>query len=172
MSSIDELFTRVRAENRAALVGYLPAGFPTVEGTIKAIAAMIDGGGSEAIMFGPCDANRLFASATESPWVASLPNWVTTASAGWLNQGPSAVMGACVDVDFWTSTMRQPSHDSVIHAASPRGRQGAPGCEGRPIESRLDHVDGGDLPGSGPRIVANFGWASPRGRPSLSARLA
>ena len=44
MSSIDELFTRVRAENRAALVGYLPAGFPTVEGSIKAIAAMIDGG--------------------------------------------------------------------------------------------------------------------------------
>ena len=42
MSSIDELFTRVRAENRAALVGYLPAGFPTVEGSIKAIAAMID----------------------------------------------------------------------------------------------------------------------------------
>ncbi|HPU12749.1 MAG TPA: tryptophan synthase subunit alpha [Aeromicrobium sp.] len=44
MSSIDELFTRVRAENRAALVGYLPAGFPTVEGSIKAIAAMIAGG--------------------------------------------------------------------------------------------------------------------------------
>ncbi len=44
MSVIDDLFARTRAENRAALVGYLPAGFPTVEGSIKAIAAMIEGG--------------------------------------------------------------------------------------------------------------------------------
>ncbi len=44
MSQIAELFDRTRSENRAALVGYLPAGFPSVEGSIKAIAAMIDGG--------------------------------------------------------------------------------------------------------------------------------
>lgn len=44
MTQIDELFARTRAENRAALVGYLPAGFPTVEGSIAAVKAMIDGG--------------------------------------------------------------------------------------------------------------------------------
>ena len=44
MSSIDELFARTRAENRAALVGYLPAGFPSKELSIKAIEAMVDGG--------------------------------------------------------------------------------------------------------------------------------
>lgn len=43
-SRIDELFARTRAENRAALVGYLPSGFPTKEGSIAAISAMIDGG--------------------------------------------------------------------------------------------------------------------------------
>jgi tryptophan synthase alpha chain len=42
--SIDELFARTRAENRAALVGYLPAGFPDKESSIAAIEAMIDGG--------------------------------------------------------------------------------------------------------------------------------
>ena len=41
MSAIDELFERTRAENRAALVGYLPAGFPTVDASIRAIEAMV-----------------------------------------------------------------------------------------------------------------------------------
>jgi len=44
MSAIDELFSRTRAENRAALVGYLPAGYPDKETSIAAIDAMIDGG--------------------------------------------------------------------------------------------------------------------------------
>ncbi|WP_371496401.1 tryptophan synthase subunit alpha [Kitasatospora sp. NBC_00374] len=34
----------VRAADRAALIGYLPAGFPTVEGGIAAVRALIDGG--------------------------------------------------------------------------------------------------------------------------------
>ncbi|MCD9153216.1 tryptophan synthase subunit alpha [Aeromicrobium duanguangcaii] len=44
MTVIDELFERTRAENRAALVGYLPAGFPTVDASIAAIQAMVEGG--------------------------------------------------------------------------------------------------------------------------------
>ncbi|MFB4197355.1 tryptophan synthase subunit alpha [Streptomyces carpaticus] len=33
-----------RAERRAALIGYLPAGFPTVDGGIRAAVAMVEGG--------------------------------------------------------------------------------------------------------------------------------
>jgi tryptophan synthase alpha chain len=44
MSVIDDLFARTRAENRAALVGYLPAGFPDRATSIAAIEAMVDGG--------------------------------------------------------------------------------------------------------------------------------
>lgn len=33
-----------KAENRAALVGYLPAGFPSVDGGIEAVKAMLEGG--------------------------------------------------------------------------------------------------------------------------------
>jgi tryptophan synthase alpha chain len=43
-SQIDALFERTRAENRAALVAYLPAGFPTKELSIKAIEALVEGG--------------------------------------------------------------------------------------------------------------------------------
>jgi len=41
---LEELFVRVRAENRAALIGYLPAGFPSQEGCIQALTAMVEGG--------------------------------------------------------------------------------------------------------------------------------
>ncbi len=44
MSAIDDLFARTRADDRAALVGYLPAGFPDLKTSIAAIEAMVDGG--------------------------------------------------------------------------------------------------------------------------------
>ena len=37
-------FDKARADDRAALVGYLPAGFPDVQGGIDAIVAMVDAG--------------------------------------------------------------------------------------------------------------------------------
>jgi tryptophan synthase alpha chain len=42
--STAKAFAATRAEGRAALVGYLPAGFPTVEGSIEALKAMVDAG--------------------------------------------------------------------------------------------------------------------------------
>ncbi|MCP2257029.1 tryptophan synthase, alpha chain [Streptoalloteichus tenebrarius] len=44
MSRLDQLFEATRAEARAALVGYLPAGFPTVERSRRTLAAMLDAG--------------------------------------------------------------------------------------------------------------------------------
>lgn len=43
MSSGD-VFARARGESRAALVGYLPAGFPSYQGCIDALTAMVDAG--------------------------------------------------------------------------------------------------------------------------------
>ncbi|WP_370939158.1 tryptophan synthase subunit alpha [Amycolatopsis sp. cg13] len=62
MSGLDELFAATRAEHRAALVGYLPAGFPSVDGSKDLLAATIDGGAdlvevgvpySDPVMDGP-----------------------------------------------------------------------------------------------------------------------
>jgi len=44
MTTLDDLFVRTRAEGRAALIGYLPAGYPSVDGAIAAARAMVDGG--------------------------------------------------------------------------------------------------------------------------------
>ena len=62
MSGLDDLFAATRAEGRAALVGYLPAGFPTVDGSKDHLRAMLDGGAdlvevgvpySDPVMDGP-----------------------------------------------------------------------------------------------------------------------
>lgn len=44
MNTLDEVLAACRAENRAALVGYLPAGYPSVPGAVEAMTAMVRGG--------------------------------------------------------------------------------------------------------------------------------
>ncbi|MEU4567307.1 tryptophan synthase subunit alpha [Micromonospora sp. NPDC023956] len=44
MSRIGVAFDKARAEGRALLVGCMPAGFPTVEGSIAAMTAMVEAG--------------------------------------------------------------------------------------------------------------------------------
>jgi tryptophan synthase alpha chain len=39
-----DAFAAAKAEGRAALVGYLPAGFPTMAGSVAALEAMVEGG--------------------------------------------------------------------------------------------------------------------------------
>ncbi|HEV2636857.1 MAG TPA: tryptophan synthase subunit alpha [Actinocrinis sp.] len=43
-SRLSQVLAAAKDENRAALIGYLPAGYPTVDGAIEACRAMIDGG--------------------------------------------------------------------------------------------------------------------------------
>ncbi len=42
--SVSIAFEKARADDRAALVGYLPAGFPSVDGAIDALRAMVEAG--------------------------------------------------------------------------------------------------------------------------------
>lgn len=44
MVSTSAAFQQAAAEGRSALVGYLPAGFPSVEGSIRALHAMVEAG--------------------------------------------------------------------------------------------------------------------------------
>ena len=43
-TALDRLFEQLRSENRAALIGYMPAGFPTNAACVEVITAMIEGG--------------------------------------------------------------------------------------------------------------------------------
>ncbi|MCU1690716.1 MAG: Tryptophan synthase alpha chain [Jatrophihabitantaceae bacterium] len=44
MSALSEALEAAKADGRAALIGYLPVGFPDVEGSIRAMVAMVEGG--------------------------------------------------------------------------------------------------------------------------------
>ena len=44
MSALSDVLSAAKAEGRAALVGYLPAGYPSVQGAVDAMAAMVRGG--------------------------------------------------------------------------------------------------------------------------------
>jgi len=44
MSALDDAFARGRVEGRPLLIGYLPAGFPSVAGAIAALRTMVDAG--------------------------------------------------------------------------------------------------------------------------------
>lgn len=42
--SLADVFAQVRAENRAAFIAYYPAGYPTVDGSVDAVKAIVDAG--------------------------------------------------------------------------------------------------------------------------------
>ena len=44
MTPVAEVLSAARAEGRAALIGYLPAGYPSAQGAVDAIAAMVGAG--------------------------------------------------------------------------------------------------------------------------------
>lgn len=79
MTTLEAVFARTRAEGRAALVGYLPAGFPSRQGAVDALTAMVAGGVdvvevglpySDPLMDGPAiqqAAERALAGGTTTP---------------------------------------------------------------------------------------------------------
>ncbi|MGW2199204.1 tryptophan synthase subunit alpha, partial [Streptosporangium sp. NPDC001682] len=44
MTTLQTVFAKAKADGRAALIGYLPAGFPSKEGAIAVATAMVDAG--------------------------------------------------------------------------------------------------------------------------------
>ena len=44
MSAVESVFASCREQGRGALIGYLPAGYPTVDGSVDLLNAMVEGG--------------------------------------------------------------------------------------------------------------------------------
>jgi tryptophan synthase alpha chain len=44
MSGVADVFAACRADGRGALIGYLPAGYPTVDGSVQLLGALVEGG--------------------------------------------------------------------------------------------------------------------------------
>jgi tryptophan synthase alpha chain len=44
VSALADALSKAKGENRAALIGYLPVGYPSIDGSIEAMLAMVEGG--------------------------------------------------------------------------------------------------------------------------------
>lgn len=42
--TVTDVFAKAKADDRGALIGYLPAGFPTVDGSVELLTALVEGG--------------------------------------------------------------------------------------------------------------------------------
>ncbi|MGI5129423.1 tryptophan synthase subunit alpha [Pseudonocardia sp. CA-107938] len=42
--SVSDVFAKAKADDRGALIGYLPAGFPTVDASVELLTALVEGG--------------------------------------------------------------------------------------------------------------------------------
>jgi tryptophan synthase alpha chain len=91
VSAVGVAFEKAAAENRAALVGYLPAGFPSVEGAIAAAAALAESGAdvveiglpySDPLMDGPVIQAAVHRALTGGTRVRDVLRTVESVAAG------------------------------------------------------------------------------------------
>ena len=92
MSTVSTAFEKAQAEDRAALVGYLPAGFPDKETAIRAALAMCEAGAdvievglpySDPLMDGPVIADAVYRALKGGTRIADVFDTVTAiADAG------------------------------------------------------------------------------------------
>lgn len=90
MSGVAKVFEKAAADGRAALVGYLPAGFPSVEGAITAATAMAEAGAdiveiglpySDPLMDGPVIQEAVHRALTAGTRVADVLRTVAAVAA-------------------------------------------------------------------------------------------
>ena len=89
-SAVTTAFGKASADNRAALVGYLPAGFPTVSGAIEAVKAMAQAGAdvieiglpySDPVLDGPVIADAVHRALVGGTRVADVLHTVEAVAA-------------------------------------------------------------------------------------------
>jgi tryptophan synthase alpha chain len=106
-SAVTEAFGKASADNRAALVGYLPAGFPSVQGAIDAATAMAEAGAdiievglpySDPLMDGPVIAEAVHRALTAGTHVADVLRTVEAIAAAGV---PALVMTYWNPVDHY-----------------------------------------------------------------------
>ncbi|MEU6997798.1 tryptophan synthase subunit alpha [Nonomuraea sp. NPDC046570] len=81
MTTLQTVFAKAKADNRAALVGYLPAGFPTKDGAVAAATALVEAGCdvieiglpySDPLMDGPTIQDAVHRSLTNGTRIADV----------------------------------------------------------------------------------------------------
>jgi tryptophan synthase, alpha subunit len=106
MTTLQTVFEKARSERRAALVGYLPAGFPSKEGAVAAATAMVEGGCdvieiglpySDPLMDGPVIQDAVHRALTNGTRIADVLRTV---------EGVAATGAATLVMTYWNPVDR------------------------------------------------------------------
>ncbi len=99
-------FEKARAEGRAALIGYLPAGYPTVDGSIAALKAMVEAG-VDAVEIGlPYSDPVIDGPIVQAAVEAALKTGTTTADVLRVVEAVAATGAPAVVMSYWNPLQR------------------------------------------------------------------
>lgn len=100
------VFARARAEGRAALVGYLPAGFPSYDGCVAALAAMV-AAGVDLIEVGlPYSDPVLDGPTIQAAAEVALRNGIRTREVLRTVEAVASAGGSAVVMTYWNPVLR------------------------------------------------------------------
>ncbi len=106
MTGVSEVLARTRQEGRAALIGYLPVGFPTVEGSIEAMVAMADAGADIVEVGLPYTDPLMDGPVIQSAATRALENGVRVSDVFQAARAITDAGSAAVVMTYWNPVLR------------------------------------------------------------------
>lgn len=106
MTGVSEVLARTRHEGRAALIGYLPVGFPSVEGSIEAMVAMAAAGADIVEVGLPYTDPLMDGPVIQEAATRALENGVRVADVFDAARAISDAGSAAVVMTYWNPVLR------------------------------------------------------------------
>lgn len=106
MSKLSDVLARAKAEDRAALIGYLPAGYPSVAGSIEACRAMIEGGVDVVEIGLPYSDPQMDGPVIQRAVQAALDDGVNTLDVLRVVEGVAATGAPTLVMSYWNPIER------------------------------------------------------------------
>lgn len=106
MTGVSEVLARTRQEGRAALIGYLPVGFPSVEGSIEAMVAMAEAGADIVEVGLPYTDPLMDGPVIQSAATRALENGVRVSDVFEAARAITDAGSAAVVMTYWNPVLR------------------------------------------------------------------
>jgi tryptophan synthase alpha chain len=104
--SSGEAFARAKAEDRAALIGYIPAGFPSYDGCVAAFTALVDAGVDVVEVGGPYSDPVMDGPINQAAMQVALENGTTMHDVLRTVEAVAATGVAVVVMSYWNPVLR------------------------------------------------------------------